>query len=98
MNMIKLSKCEKETILRTSKGDEEYSIFTFDKTLQKKLERYAEKYPQLCKLVTSTKEGSKTYVVDKTRVSIRLISPCSEERKRKMINTANRTFRGQSRN
>ena len=35
MNMIKLSTYEKETILRTSKGDEEYSIFTFDKTLQK---------------------------------------------------------------
>lgn len=35
MNMIKLSKYEKETILRTSKGDDEYSIYTFDKTLQK---------------------------------------------------------------
>lgn len=43
--------------------------------------------------MTSTKEGSKTYVVDKTRVSIRLISPCSEERRIQMKTVSNFTLK-----
>lgn len=47
----------------------------------------------MCKLAASTEEGSKTYVVDKIRVSIRLISPCSEERRIQMKTVANVTFK-----
>lgn len=79
--MVRLSKYEKETILRTSKGDKEYSIYTFDPALQRKLDKYAKEYPDLCKLTAETKEGSKTYEIEKTRVSIRLMKPCPEEMK-----------------
>lgn len=48
--MTRLTKYEKETILRTSKGDREYSIFTFDQALQRKLDKVAKDYPDLCKL------------------------------------------------
>ena len=37
-------------------------------------------YPQLCRLERSTTEGSVTYVMDKSRLSIRLVPPYSEER------------------
>lgn len=80
--MARLTKYEKETILRTSKGDKEYSIYTFDQALQKKLDKFAKAYPDLCKLTAETKEGSKTYEIEKTRVSIRLMAPWSEDRKK----------------
>lgn len=80
--MIKLSKYEKETILRTSKGDEEYSIYIFDLALQKRLEMFAKNYPEICREMASTEEGRKTYVVDKTRVSIRLLPSVSQERRK----------------
>ena len=38
------------------------------------------KYPLLCRLERSTPEGSVTYVLDKSRLSIRLVPPYSEER------------------
>ena len=37
--------------------------------------------PLLCRLERSTPEGSVTYVLDKSRLSIRFIPPYSEERK-----------------
>lgn len=58
--MGRLTKYEKETILRTSKGDKEYSIYTFDQALQRKLDKFAKYYPDLCKLTAETKEGSGT--------------------------------------
>lgn len=89
--MTRLSKYEKETILRTSKGDKEYSIYTFDQALQRKLDKYAKEYPELCKLTAETKEGSKSYEIEKTRVSIRLMAPCSEERREALVERASQS-------
>ena len=41
---------------------------------------FSRKYPQLCWLERNTTEGSVTYVMDKSRLSIRLVPPYSEER------------------
>ena len=41
---------------------------------------FSRKYPLLCRLERSTPEGSVTYVLDKSRLSIRLVPPYSEER------------------
>ena len=46
------------------------------------IREYAEKYPHLARLDRWTTEGSVTYVLDKSRVSIRLLPPLSEERRR----------------
>ena len=70
-----------EVCERNSKGDKEYSIYTFDQALQRKLDKFAKEYPNLCKLTAETKEGSKSYEIEKTRVSIRLMTPISEQKK-----------------
>lgn len=80
--MINLSKYEKETILLTSEGDQTYSIYTFNKKLKKKLAEFSTAYPALCRKVAETDEGSETYEIEKSRVSIRLIPPYSEERRK----------------
>lgn len=79
--MSKLSSYEKETILLTSEGDDTWDIYTFNPALKRKLAAFAEKYPQLCRLKATTKEGSVTYLVEKSRVSLHLNAPMSEERK-----------------
>ena len=79
--MTKRSKYEKETIINFNEGEAEASIYTFNTGLKRRLADFSRKYPLLCRLVRSTSEGSVTYVLDKSRLSIRLIPPYSEERK-----------------
>lgn len=78
--MGKLSKYEKETIINWNEGETIASIYTFNASLKRRLEDFSRKYPLLCRLERSTPEGSVTYVLDKSRLSIRLVPPYSEER------------------
>ena len=80
--MTHLTKYEKETILLTSEGDDIYSIYTFNPSLKRKLAAYAKQYPDQCRQIASTKEGSETYEISKARMSIRLTAPYSEERRK----------------
>ena len=82
--MTKLSKYEKETIIFFFKDTATTEIYTFHASLKRRLAELSENYPQLCRLERSTPEGSVTYVIDKSRLSIRLIPPCSEEQRAAM--------------
>lgn len=79
---MRLSKYEKETIILTSEGDDLIKIYTFNTSLKRRLAEYAEKYPEVAQLDKWTDEGSETYLLDKSRVSIRLLPPVSEERRK----------------
>ena len=79
--MRKLSKYEKETIINWNEAENLASIYTFNASLKRRLADFSRKYPLLCRLERSTPEGSVTYVLDKSRLSIRLVPPYSEERK-----------------
>lgn len=78
--MGKLSKYERETIVNFNEGESEASIYTFNADLKRRLAEFSRKYPLLCRLERITQEGSVTYVLDKSRLSIRLLPPYSEER------------------
>ena len=78
--MTKLSKYEKETIINWNEAENLASIYTFNASLKRRLADFSRKYPLLCRLERSTPEGSVTYVLDKSRLSIRLVPPYSEER------------------
>ncbi|MCQ2530125.1 MAG: molecular chaperone [Lachnospiraceae bacterium] len=73
-----MKKIEKETILITSEGDSAYEIFTYNSSLKRRLAAFATRYPELCKKIRFSTDGSETYSVDKSRVSIRLLPPYSE--------------------
>ena len=77
--MRKLSKYERETIVNFNEGESEASIYTFNADLKRRLAEFSRKYPLLCRLERTTPEGSVTYVLDKSRLSIRLLPPYSEE-------------------
>jgi hypothetical protein len=79
MAKSKLTKEEKETILLTSEADDTWSIYTFNAALKKRLRKYAEKHPDLCRLKSEDEElGSATFIVSRSRVSIRFLPPVSE--------------------
>ena len=77
------SKYEKETIILTNEADDYYSVYTFNCGLKKKLGVFSKKYPELCCLEDDTGDGGFTFKIQKSRVSIRLIPPYSEERRRR---------------
>jgi hypothetical protein len=81
IHMIKLTKYEKETIINFNEEEKEVSIYTFNSDLKRRLADYSNRYPTLCRMTDSTDEGSVTYIMDKSRLSIRLIPPYSEERR-----------------
>lgn len=79
---MKLKKYEKETIVLTSEGDTTTSIYTYNADLKRRLEKFSKQHPTLCKLENSNDEGGVSYVLEKSRVSIRLVPPYSEERRK----------------
>lgn len=77
-----LTKYERETIINWNQEEDIASIYTFDKDLQRRLKEFSKKYPDLCWLKSSTREGSKTFEIMKSRLSLRFIAPYSEERRK----------------
>ena len=75
------TRAEQETILLTSEVDTTVSVYTYNRRLIRRLEAFSRKNPQLCQLKTAHPNGAVTYEVEKSRLSIRLMSPASEERK-----------------
>ena len=89
--MAKLTKYEKETIILFNEGEDTASIYTFNAGLKKRLAMFAKKYPDLCRQEKAHEQGGVSYVLDKSRLSIRLQPPMSEERRRKASETAKQT-------
>ena len=86
--MAKLTKYEKETIILFSEGEDIAHIQTYTVGLRTRLVAFAKKYPDLCRLDKSYAQGGVSYVLDKSRLSIRLQPPYSEERRQKASNNA----------
>ena len=83
MKKKNVPKEERETILRFDEADDTAVIYTFNSGLKKRLAAFAEKYPDLCTItVDDAVYGNVTYEIQKSRVSIRLIAPYSEERRK----------------
>ena len=81
--MAKLTKYEKETIVLFNEGEDTASIFTYNAGLRRRLENFSKKYPDLCRLEKSCEQGGVSYVLEKSRLSIRQQPPKSEERRQK---------------
>lgn len=62
---------ERETIIRTSEADKTYSIYTYNQTLQRNLNKLAAEHPKICKRISYDEEwGDATYVVAKDNVNL----------------------------
>ena len=86
--MNKLTKYEKETIVLFNEGEDTAHIQTYNAGLRKRLAAFSKKYPDLCRLEKSCGQGGVSYTLDKSRLSIRLQLPYSEERRQKASENA----------
>ena len=95
--MAKLTKYEKETIILFNEGEDKATIYTYNAGLRNRLAAFSKKYPDLCRLEKSCDQGGVSYVLDKSRLSIRLQPPYSEERRQKASENAKQNgFNGQT--
>lgn len=81
--MTKLSRVERETIVLFNEGEGEANIYTYNAGLKKRLAAFSRKYPELCRLERTHPQGGVSYLLDKSRLSIRLLPPYSKERREK---------------
>ena len=58
-------------------------ITTYNTDLKRRLRRFAEQYPDLCR-ITEIDEGCMSFEIDKRRCTFRLTAPYSEGRKRRL--------------
>lgn len=79
--MGKLSKYERETVVNFNEGETEAVVYTCNTDLKRRLAEFSRKYPALCSLKCQNEEGGVTYILEKSRLSIRLVPPYSEERR-----------------
>ena len=67
-------------------GDDEHSriieVQTHNTDLKKRLTAFAAKYPQCCRQTDDDEQGGLTFEIEKGRLSFRLTTPYSEERRK----------------
>ena len=76
-----LTKKQKVTEVYYNAKDPLAEVYTHDTNLKKRMRKYAEKYPELCQLTDDDGQGGLRFEIDKSRISIRLTAPYSEERR-----------------
>lgn len=79
--MRKRSKCEQMTLVNFNEEERQASIYTFNAELKRRLAEFSRRYPLLCRMEGFTPEGGVAYVMDKSRLSIRLVPPYSGEQR-----------------
>ena len=73
-----LTKKQKVTEVYYNAKDPTAEVYTHDT----KLKEYAAKFPELCQQTDDDEQGGLRFEIDKSRISIRLTAPYSEERRK----------------
>ena len=84
----KLAEYEKETIILFNEGEDTAHIQTYNAKSRNRLSAFSEKHADLCRLDKTYEQDGVSYVLDKSRLSIRLQLPYSEERRQKASENA----------
>lgn len=87
--MQQLTKYEQETIINFNEDEKTASVYTYNKALIRKLQEYCKRFPNLYKLEKEDKHwGSKTFIVPKQYISVRVPKILTEEQKITAIDRA----------
>ena len=76
-----LTKKQKVTEVYYNAKDPIAEVYTHDTKLKKRLLEYAAKFPELCQQTDDDEHGGLRFEIDKSRISIRLTVPYSDERR-----------------
>ena len=83
---------EQETIFLTNEDDKWWHVYTFNRKLINKLNKFAAEFPELCYLEKIESDGGQSFNVLKDRTSINFVRPLSEERKEELRLRAKQNF------
>ena len=76
-----LTKKQKVTEVYYNAKDPTAEVYTHDTKLKKRLLEYASKFPELCQQTDDDEQGGLRFEIDKSRISIRLTTPYTKERR-----------------
>ena len=77
-----LTKKQKVTDVFYNAKDPTAEVYTHDTNLKKRLLEYASKFPELCQQTNDDEQGGLRFEIDKSRISIRLTAPYSQDRRK----------------
>ena len=77
-----LTKKQKVTEVYYNAKDPIAEVYTHDTKQKKRLLAYAAQFPELCQQTDDDEQGGLRFEIDKSRISIRLTAPYSEERRK----------------
>ena len=86
-----LTKKQKVTELYFNAKDPMAEIYTHDTKLKRRLTEYAAKFPELCQQTDDDEQGGFRFEIDKSRISIRLTAPYSQEQRTAASKLAKKT-------
>ncbi len=76
-----LTKKQKTTAIYFDECSNMIEVQTHNTALKKRLNAFAQEYPQCCRQTDDDEQGGLTFEIEKGRFSFRLTAPYSEERK-----------------
>ena len=85
-----LTKKQKVTELYFNENDAITEVYTHNTDLKKRLLAYAAQFPEQCQQTDDDERGGLRFEIDKSRISIRLTAPYSEERRKQYRDQAKR--------
>ena len=89
------TKYEKETVLLYNQSRDPVTISTYDSGLRRRLREFAARYPELCQRVDKQKYPDYAeYEIQKDCVSIRLLPPMNDEKRKAASEKARATGLG----
>jgi len=77
-----LTKKQKVTEVYYNAKDPTAEVYTHDTKLKKRLLEYAAKFPELCQQTDDDEQGGLRFEIDKSRISIRLTAPYTDDRRK----------------
>ena len=86
-----LTKKQKVTEVFYNAKDPIAEVYAHDTKQKKRLLAYAAQFPELCQQTDDDEQGGLRFEIDKSRISIRLTAPYSEERRNVVSKLATET-------
>ena len=72
---MQVPKEEQETIVLYNEAEDEASIYSFNKSMIRRLEKYAQKHPDIAHKGRQYADGAAEYLLNKKYLSIHLLEP-----------------------
>jgi len=78
---MSISKLEQETIINFNEEENTAMVYTYNKKLKNRLEKYCAEYPDTARRIRDDGTGGITYEIPKATIRVSFAAPYTEERR-----------------